>query len=75
MIATMKIVRRAATDDNTGEVREIKTRKEPENAARILVSRFQTKSDENLLALANTEMPIIQACSPRGSSKVSSPRK
>ena len=31
-MATRKIVRRAATDDRTGEVREIRIRKEPENA-------------------------------------------
>lgn len=32
MIATMKMVSSAATDDRTGEVRLIKTRKEPEKA-------------------------------------------
>lgn len=37
-IATRKIVRRAATDESTGEVREIKTRNDPENAGRKLVS-------------------------------------
>lgn len=31
-IATMKIVRRAATEERTGEVRLMRTRKEPENA-------------------------------------------
>jgi hypothetical protein len=31
-MATMKIVRRAATEESTGEVRDIRTRKEPENA-------------------------------------------
>ena len=31
--ATMKMVSRAATDDSTGEVREIRTRKEPLNVA------------------------------------------
>lgn len=31
-IATMKMVRRAATEDNTGEVRDIRARKAPENA-------------------------------------------
>jgi hypothetical protein len=31
-IATMKIVRSAATDERTGDVSEIRTRKEPENA-------------------------------------------
>jgi hypothetical protein len=31
-IATMKMVRSAATDDRTGEVREIRTRKDPEKA-------------------------------------------
>lgn len=30
--ATMKMVRRAATEDRTGEVREIRTRNDPENA-------------------------------------------
>jgi len=30
--ATMKMVRRAATEERTGEVREMRTRKEPENA-------------------------------------------
>ena len=33
-IATMKMVSSAATEDKTGLVREIRTRKEPENAAR-----------------------------------------
>ena len=31
-MATMKIVRSAATDDNTGDVRDIRARKAPENA-------------------------------------------
>jgi hypothetical protein len=31
-IATRKIVRRAATDERTGDVREIRTRKDPEKA-------------------------------------------
>ena len=31
-MATMKIVNSAATDDKTGEVREMRTRKAPENA-------------------------------------------
>jgi hypothetical protein len=31
MIATMKMVSKAATDDKTGEVRLIKIKKEPEN--------------------------------------------
>ena len=31
-IATRKMVRRAATDERTGEVRDIRTRNEPENA-------------------------------------------
>lgn len=30
---TMMMVRRAATEDRTGDVRDIRTRKEPENAA------------------------------------------
>lgn len=30
--ATRKMVRRAATEERTGEVREIRTKKEPENA-------------------------------------------
>jgi hypothetical protein len=34
-IATMKIVRSAATDERTGEVSEIRTRKEPENARKM----------------------------------------
>jgi hypothetical protein len=34
----MKIVRSAATDDRTGEVSEMRTRKEPENARRCDVS-------------------------------------
>lgn len=33
-MATRKIVKRAATDERTGDVREMRTRKEPENAAR-----------------------------------------
>lgn len=32
--ATIKMVRRAATEERTGEVREIRTRKEPEKAKR-----------------------------------------
>lgn len=32
-MATMKMVRRAATDDSTGEVREMRARKAPEKAA------------------------------------------
>jgi hypothetical protein len=32
-MATIKIVRRAATLERTGEVREMRIRKEPENAA------------------------------------------
>lgn len=32
MMATRKMVRRAATEDSTGEVREMRTRKEPEKA-------------------------------------------
>ena len=35
-IATMKMVRRAATEDRTGEVRDIKARKAPENAGYML---------------------------------------
>ena len=31
-MATMKMVRRAATEERTGDVRLIKTRKDPENA-------------------------------------------
>jgi hypothetical protein len=31
-IATMKMVRRAATEERTGEVSEMRIRKEPENA-------------------------------------------
>jgi hypothetical protein len=31
-IATMKMVRRAATEDRTGEVSEIRTRNDPEKA-------------------------------------------
>lgn len=34
MRATMKMVKRAATDDSTGEVKLIRTRKEPEKASR-----------------------------------------
>ena len=30
---TIMMVRRAATEDRTGDVRDIRTRKEPENAA------------------------------------------
>ena len=37
-IATMKMVRRAATEDRTGDVNDIKTRKDPENARRKSVS-------------------------------------
>lgn len=36
--ATRKMVRRAATDDRTGDVREMSTRKEPEKAILVLVS-------------------------------------
>lgn len=37
-MATRKMVRRAATDERTGDVREMRTRKDPENAAQILAS-------------------------------------
>jgi hypothetical protein len=40
--ATMKIVRSAATDDRTGEVSEISTRKDPENAANDVSSSRST---------------------------------
>jgi hypothetical protein len=33
--ATRKMVRRAATDERTGDVREMRTRKEPENATLV----------------------------------------
>jgi len=33
-MATMKMVRRAATEERTGEVSEIRVRKEPEKAIR-----------------------------------------
>jgi hypothetical protein len=36
-MATMKMVRRAATEERTGEVREMRTRKEPEKARDVLV--------------------------------------
>lgn len=36
--ATRKIVRSAATEDRTGDVREMSTRKEPENAILVLAS-------------------------------------
>ena len=38
--ATMKIVRRAATDERTGEVSEMSTRKDPENAAQMINTDF-----------------------------------
>ena len=34
--ATMKIVRRAATEDRTGDVREMSTRNDPENAIQFV---------------------------------------
>lgn len=44
--ATRKMVRRAATDERTGDVREIRTRKEPENAATMLAcSRYRVIFD------------------------------
>ena len=44
-MATMKIVRRAATDERTGEVREIRARKAPENARLELKSwSFEQRS-------------------------------
>lgn len=36
-IATMKMVRRAATEERTGEVSEMRARKEPENAVKLSV--------------------------------------
>lgn len=36
-IATRKMVNRAATDERTGDVRDIKTRKDPENAANVSI--------------------------------------
>lgn len=35
-MATMKMVRRAATEERTGEVREMRIRKDPENAESML---------------------------------------
>lgn len=36
--ATRKMVRRAATEERTGEVREMRTRKEPEKAGTLLAN-------------------------------------
>jgi hypothetical protein len=44
-MATMKMVKRAATDDRTGEVREMRMRKEPENA---MTSQLRCKSQRGL---------------------------
>jgi hypothetical protein len=75
--ATRKIVRRAATDESTGEVKEMSTRKEPENARRsvsyLLLSR-EMGIVVNLLALAAMEMRSIHPASPVGNRKVSQPR-
>jgi hypothetical protein len=40
-IATMKMVRSAATEDRTGEVREMRARKAPEKAIATLAERFE----------------------------------
>ena len=54
-MATMKTVKSDATDDSTGEVREMRTRKEPENARKekdtisnqihLMVSSLDLKKD------------------------------
>lgn len=45
-MATMKMVRRAATEERTGDVREMRVRKEPENAADIVSTRPDTRKWE-----------------------------
>jgi hypothetical protein len=73
-IATRKIVRRAATEDRTGEVREMRTRNEPEKAGICCQQVYGRRAfKDNSLALARTEIAIIQAASPFGSSNFSTP--
>ena len=78
-MATMKMVRSAATEESTGLVSEMRTRKEPEKAGNRSVQISKTKQKnskrdiQDVLAFANTLMAIIHACSPRGSSNVSQP--
>lgn len=79
-MATRNIVRRAATDERTGDVRDIRTRKEPENAVGNVVSILVEKrvsdlknSGCHLLALDKTEIMRNQKASPRGHSNTSSP--
>lgn len=59
-IATRKIVSNAATDDKTGEVNDMRTRKEPEKAIEFRISRGkrgkETINLHDLLALAKTEI-------------------
>jgi hypothetical protein len=72
-IATMKMVSSAATDDKTGEVNEISTRKDPENAVQFVSFHSIKTSWGYILAFASTEIAIILACSPLGSSNSSHP--
>lgn len=48
-MATMKMVRRAATEERTGEVREMRTRKEPENAGNAVSTCSNIIWDEGLV--------------------------
>jgi len=77
-MATIKMVSSAATEERTGEVREIKMRKEPENAENNVslenkIPRLKEKGQEDILAFASTLITIIHACSPLGRANSSHP--
>lgn len=75
-MATRKMVNNAATDESTGEVKEIKTRNAPENARKQSVlapTQKQNSGGFHLLALATTEIRSIHAASPVGHRNVSKP--
>lgn len=69
IIATMKIVKSAATEDSTGDVRLMRIKNDPENTN----SSASSVMSSHLPTFDSTLMAIIQACSPRGNSKTSQP--
>ncbi len=58
---------RAATEERTGEVREMRTRNDPENAVTCQCVQCMGRRHD-VLALANTEIKSNHAASPRGNS-------
>lgn len=72
-MATMKMVRSAATEERTGEVREMRMRNDPEKARSCQLGFKGRIGEGHILALARTLMAIIQACSPLGKPNSSQP--